>query len=111
MQKQTSAYENIRATVLTAKSKVYTAINFAMVEAYWEIGKEIFTAQGQNERAEYGKGLIEYLSKALTMEFGKGFTITNLKYMRQFYLTFQISHTLCDQLSWSHYRLLMRIND
>jgi predicted GNAT superfamily acetyltransferase len=73
-----------------------------MVEAYWEIGKEIVAAQGESERAEYGKGLIEYLSKALTKEFGKGFTVTNLKYMRQFYLTFQKGHTLCDQLSVRH---------
>jgi len=111
LQKQPSAYENIRATVLTAKGKVYTAINFAMVEAYWEIGKEIFTAQGENERAEYGKGLIEYLSKALTVEFGRGFTITNLRNMRQFYLMFRNRYTLCSELSWSHYRLLMRIDD
>lgn len=111
LQVKSSAYENIRITVLSAKNKVYTAINFAMVEAYWEIGKEIVAAQGENERAEYGKGLIEYLSRALTEEFGKGFTITNLKYMRQFYLTFQNRHTLCDQLSWSHYRLLVKIDN
>jgi predicted nuclease of restriction endonuclease-like (RecB) superfamily len=110
LQKQTFAYENIRTTVLTAKNKVYTAINFAMVEAYWEIGKEIVIAQGENERAEYGKGLIEYLSKALTAEFGKGFTIANLRNMRQFYLMFRNRYTLCSELSWSHYRLLMRID-
>jgi len=96
---------------LNAKTKVYTAVNFAMVEAYWEIGREIVEAQGQNQRAEYGKQLLKYLSEQLTQEFGKGFTETNLRYMRQFYLAFPIHHTLCDELSWSHYRLLMRIDD
>jgi len=96
---------------LNAKTKVYNAVNFAMVEAYWEIGREIIEAQGQNQRAEYGKQLLKYLSEQLTQEFGKGFTETNLRYMRQFYLAFPIHHTLCDELSWSHYRLLMRIDD
>ena len=99
---QNNAYNAIRNTVLTAKNKVYTAINFAMVESYWEIGREIYKAQGENDRAEYGKRLLEFLSKELTKEFGKGFTVTNLKYMRQFYLMFPIRHTLCDLLSWSH---------
>jgi len=96
---------------LNAKTKVYNAVNFAMVEAYWEIGREIIEAQDQNQRAEYGKQLLKYLSEQLTQEFGKGFTETNLRYMRQFYLAFPIHHTLCDELSWSHYRLLMRIDD
>ena len=87
------------------------AINFAMVEAYWEIGKEIVAAQGENERAEYGKGLLKFLSHALTEEFGKGFEESNLRKMRRFYLTFQIRDTLCPELSWSHYRLLMRVED
>lgn len=59
------------------RKKVYTVVNSAMVQAYWE-----------NDRAEYGKKLLEYLSEQLTKEFGKGFTVTNLKYMRQFYRTF-----------------------
>ena len=82
-----------------------------MVQAYWEIGQEIHKACGENDRAEYGKKLLEYLSEHLTKEFGKGFTVTNLKYMRQFYRAFPIRHTLCDELSWSHYRLLMRIEN
>ncbi len=102
-------YENIRATVLTAKNKVYTAVNFAMVEAYWNIGRQIAEVQG--ERAEYGKQLLKYLSEHLTKEFGAGFTKRNLQQMRQFYLAFPKAHTLCAELSWSHYRLLMRIED
>ena len=105
------SYKVIRKSVLTAQSKVYTAVNSAMVQAYWEIGQEIHKACGKNDRAEYGKKLLEYLSEHLTKEFGKGFTVTNLKYMSQFYRAFPIRHTLCDELSWLHYRLLMRIEN
>ena len=100
------SYKIIRKSVLTAQSKIYTAVNSAMVQAYWEIGQEIHKVCGKNDRAEYGKKILEYLSEHLTKEFGKGFTVTNLKYMRQFYRAFPIRHTLCDELSWSHYRLL-----
>jgi hypothetical protein len=104
-------YNNIRSILISAKQKAYSVINFTMVEAYWEIGRQIMEAQDNNPRAEYGAGLINYLAERLTGEFGKGFTTSNLKYMRQFYVTFPIRHTLCDQLSWSHYRLLMKINN
>lgn len=107
----TNVYQHIRETVLNAKTKVYTAVNFAMVEAYWEIGREIVEAQGENQRAEYGAQLLKYLSEQLTHEFGRGFDESNLRKMRQFYLTFQIRDTLCPELSWSHYRLLMRIEN
>jgi hypothetical protein len=80
-----------------------------MVEAYWDIGRQIEEAIG--ERAEYGKGLLQYLSKSLSEEFGKGFTVRNLRAMRQFYASFPIRHTLCAELSWSHYLLLMRVED
>ena len=105
---ENTIYQNIRTVLVAARKKVYSAINFAMVEAYWDIGRQIMEAQ-ENQRAEYGAGLIKYLAERLSKEFGKGFTITNLKYMRQFYTVFPISHTLCDQLSWSHYRLLMKV--
>ena len=108
---QEESYKIIRKSVLYAQSKVYTVVNSAMVQAYWEIGQEIHKACGENDRAGYGKKLLEYLSEQLTKEFGKGFTVTNLRYMRQFYRAFPIRHTLCDELSWSHYRLLMRIKN
>ena len=98
-----NTYQHIRNTVLTAKTKVITAVNFAMVEAYWEIGKEIVEAQGNDQRAEYGAQLLNYLSMQLTSEFGKGFTERNLRAMRQFFISFPIRHTLCAELSWSHY--------
>jgi predicted nuclease of restriction endonuclease-like (RecB) superfamily len=108
---ENTVYQSIRTVLTNARQKAYSAINFAMVEAYWEIGRQIMEAQGSDSRAEYGTGLIKYLAERLTREFGKGFTATNLKYMRQFYTTFPIGHTLCDQLSWSHYRLLMKIDN
>lgn len=86
----------------SARAKVYSAANFAMVEAYWEIGKSIVEKQGGNATAEYGSRLLKELSKQMTADFGKSFTVTNLSYMRQFYLTFQNHHTLCDKLSWLH---------
>lgn len=104
-------YSKIRISVITAQNKIYTTVNSAMVQAYWEIGEQIYIACGENDRAEYGKGLLKYLSEKLTAEFGKGFTERNLRNMRQFYQAYPIRHTVCTELSWSHYRILMRISD
>ena len=104
-------YNEIRNILLTARNKVYHTANFAMVEAYWNIGKSIIEEQGGNEKAEYGSGLLKELSKQMTHDFGKGFTVANLKYMRKFYLTFPNGHALRDELSWTHYRLLMKVEN
>lgn len=105
-------YLNIRTILQSARDNAYRHINFVMVEAYWNIGKQIVEdEQNGKDRAEYGSYLIKELSSRLTKDFGKGFTTTNLKMMRQFYQAFPNSHTLCDQLSWSHYRLIMRIDN
>ena len=82
-----------------------------MVEAYWNIGKSIVEQQGGEEKAEYGVRLIAELSKQMSTDFGKGFTVSNLKNMRQFYLTFPKSYALRSELSWTHYRLLMRVEN
>jgi len=107
---ESTVYNNIRTVLVTARQKVYSAINTAMVEAYWDIGRQIMEAQ-ENKRAEYGAGLLKYLSNRLTGEFGKGFDETNLRKMRQFYQTFPIRDALRLNLSWTHYRLLMKIDD
>ena len=104
-------YDGIKDILLTARNKVYKTANFAMVEAYWNIGKSIIEEQGGNEKAEYGTGLLKELSKQMTKDFGKGFTVTNLKYMRQFYLMFPNGHALRDELSWTHYRLLIKVEN
>ena len=82
-----------------------------MVTAYWNIGKQIYEACGENDRAAYGKQLLRYLSEKLTEEFGKGFDERNLRNMRQFYLTFPIRNSLRSELSWTHYRALMKVKD
>jgi predicted nuclease of restriction endonuclease-like (RecB) superfamily len=102
-------YEAIRTALEDARKKVTVAVNTAMVGVYWEIGRQISKAVG--ERAEYGRSLLAYLSEQLTEDFGKGFTERNLRAMRQFFDTFPNRHTLRAELSWSHYRLLMRIDE
>jgi len=94
----------------TARSNAYRAVNFAMVKAYWEIGRIIVEEEQKGEkRAEYGKQLINELSYRLTQEYGRGFTKTNLFYMKQFHLTFPKFHALRGELTWTHYRLLLRV--
>ena len=88
------------------------AVNTALVETYWQIGKYIVEfEQDGKEKAEYGKALIDNLSKDLTLAFGKGFSRSNLIYMRLFYKEFQISQKPSNLLSWSHYVELLKISD
>ena len=102
-------YVSVRETLESARGKVERAVNSAMVEAYWEIGRQIVEATG--ERAEYGKHLLQYLSERLTVEYGNQCSVRNLRYMAQFYRAFPIVNALRSQLSWTHYRGLMRIPD
>ncbi|MBO4302985.1 MAG: DUF1016 family protein [Lentisphaeria bacterium] len=105
-------YCAIRQVLQSARQTAYKAVNFAMVQAYWQIGRLIVEdEQNGKARAEYGKKVLEDLAERLTAEFGKGFTVTNLKYMRSFYLAFPIGHALRDELSWTHYRLLLRVEN
>ncbi len=67
--------------------------------------------QNGSIRAEYGKAMLQNLSEQLTKEFGRGFTVTNLKYMRQFYITYPNGHALRGELTWTHYRTLLRVED
>ncbi len=82
-----------------------------MVEAYYNIGKSIIEEQGGNEKAEYGANLLKGLSRQMTQDFGKGFTGANLKNMRQFYLTLLNSYAPRSELSWTHYRFLMQVEN
>ena len=104
-------YISVRNSIIRAQQKVYTAVNSAMVQAYWEIGEQIYKACGENERAEYGKGLIAYIAENMTREFGKGFDERNLRKMRQFYCAYPIRDSLSPELSWTHYRRLIRVED
>ena len=107
--------QEIKQILITARQQSYRAINLAMIEAYWKIGQKIVVQeQNGNEKANYGEAVLKELSKNLSAEFGKGFSSANLRNFRQFYLTYpdeQICYTLCSKLSWSHNRLIMRIDN
>jgi DUF1016 N-terminal domain len=102
----------IRGVLLQARSQVQKKINYIMVQAYWQIGS-LIVEQEQNghTRAEYGKKQLELLSSRLSEEFGKGFDVSNLRRMRKFYINFPIQGTLCPELSWSHYRVLLQVDE
>lgn len=130
-------YRQIRAVLEEARAGAYRAVNTAMVRAYWNVGRLIVEhEQGGARRAAYGEAVLEELSRRLTAEFGRGFDVTNLRKMRQFYRMFAIRdavrlesgggkrdplrlvswvepvrHVIRDELSWSHYRLLMQVED
>lgn len=108
-------YSSIREILSKARQKAYTAVNFAMVEAYWQIGKRIVEQEQEGrERAGYGEYLIKSLSIELKNEWGNGFSVANLKNFRQFYQVFpnfEKSYTVRSQLTWSHYRLIMRVGN
>ncbi len=105
-------YRSVRKVIEQARGFVAIAANIALVRQNWEIGHLIVEdEQGGKRKAEYGKAQLEGLANRLTVEYGCGYAVTNLRYMRQFYLAFPIRHTLCDELSWSHYRILMRVTD
>lgn len=104
-------YEDIRIILETSRKDVSKAINFTMVYAYWNIGKRIIDEQKGNETSVYGSNLLGELSKKLSIEYGKGFDETNLSRMRKFFLAFSNRDTLCHDLSWSHYRLLLKLEN
>jgi predicted nuclease of restriction endonuclease-like (RecB) superfamily len=103
------AYQDIKGVLETARVKAYAAVNFAMVEAYWNIGKIIVDIQCGSKKAEYGDFLLKKLSTEITKEFGKGFGVRNLNNMRSFYISFQNWNAVRSELSWTHYRLLLKI--
>lgn len=103
-------YGEIRELIDRARDTVYRTANREMVRAYWEVGRMIVEEeQAGSERAEYGDQLIEGLARRLKEAYGRGFNSTNLKYMRQFYRSFGKGHPLRDELSWTHYRLLLKV--
>jgi len=105
-------YDNVKDILQRARDNAYRQVNFNMVEAYWNIGKQIVEEeQSGKDRAEYGKYLIKELSSKLTSDFGKGFSQQNLRNMRQFYQLFPICSSLRSELAWTHYRLLLRIDN
>ena len=105
----------IKKILKNARQKAYTAVNSAMVEAYWEIGRRIVEEEQRGkERAEYGKEIVKNLSKELTEEFGKGFGERNIRNIRQFYVLFSDYEkwkSLISKLTWTHIQKVLRVSD
>lgn len=107
-----SLEQKILSLVEVVRKQVRSAVNQAMVMAYWQIGQFIVEdEQAGKVQAEYGKAVLEGLSERLTAELGKGFDIRNLRSMRQFYLLFPNRNALRSDLNWTHYRLLIRVEN
>jgi len=107
--KSPELFSEIKKILEEARANTYRAVNTHIIDAYWQIGKLIVRAQGGNKTAEYGKSLLSELSKKLQEEYGKGFDESNLRRMRQFFIQFENRDTLCHELSWSHYRILLKV--
>ncbi len=110
--RKSGCYLKIRSILEEARQNVYRHVNVVMVKAYWNIGRLIVDEEQRGKkRANYGDYLLKNLSVRLTRDFGKGFNERNLFYMRQFYLFFPKLNALRSELSWTHYRLLLRVEN
>jgi predicted nuclease of restriction endonuclease-like (RecB) superfamily len=102
--------EEIRTLVVASKSELQRSVNSVMVQTYWHIGRVIVEDEQQGEsRAKYGANQLQEIANSLTQEFGKGFDVSNLRKMRQFYMVFPIQDAVSLKLSWTHYRRLIRL--
>lgn len=105
-------YSEIKETLLSSRNQAYATVNFTMVQAYWQIGRIIVEhEQGGNMRADYGKSVLQELSARLTEDFGKGFSVRTLQQMKKFYVMFPNTNALRSQLTWTHYRLLLSVEN
>lgn|GEM_PF-1253372 len=91
---------------------LYHALNTVLVKTYWQIGQQIVEfEQNGNTKDIYGKSILENLSKDLSFQHGKGFSLSNLERIRQFYIVYPISAELLHQLDWTRFVELMKIDD
>ena len=105
-------HTDIKSILLRARGKAFAAVNYLMIGTYWQVGRRIVEEEQKgSKRAEYGEQLIETLSIRLSEEFGKGFDPSSLGKMRGFYIAFPILDAVSPELSWTHYRILQRIDD
>ncbi len=103
--------EALRRLIADSRQQVLRTVDTVQVQTYWQIGRHIVEfEQGGALRAAYGKRLLPQLGEVLSAEFGRGFDATNLRHMRGFYLAFPIRDALSRELSWTHYRLLLRVD-
>jgi hypothetical protein len=102
--------KNIVNIIEQARNKFYRAVNFLMVEAYWQIGKKIVQEEQRGKRrADYGSFLLKELAVKLTKDYGSGFDESNLRYIRNFYIQFPMRDALRHELTWTHYRLPLKV--
>ena len=104
-------FQSIKEIILLSRQKVYRMANSTLLESYWQIGRIIVEQEQKGSfKAVYGKAILKKLANQLAFEFGKGFDERNLNNMRAFYKAFPIWNALRTELSWTHYRLLSRID-
>jgi predicted nuclease of restriction endonuclease-like (RecB) superfamily len=107
-----SLLSSVSEIILKARQTAYRSNNAILLNMYWEIGRLIVEDEQQGKaKATYGKATLKVLSRQLTLEFGQGFDESNLRNIRQFYLAFQKRDAVRHELSWTHYRLLSRIEN
>ena len=107
-----SVVADIKAIILNAKENAIRLVDHQRTLMYWKIGQRIFEEEQQGkDRADYGNYITTFLAEELEPEFGSGFSKRQVELFRQFYRTFPIANTLYSQLSWSQYKLLLRLND
>ena len=105
-------YSEIRKALLLSRNQAYSAVSFTMVQAYWHVGRIIVEhEQSGNLRAEYGKAMLQRVSEDLQKEFGESFSVRSLQQMKKFYVLFPNANALRSQLTWTHYRALLRVKD
>ena len=104
-------YNKINDLIIKSKHNVIRSVNTEMVQLYYEIGSTINELIEKYNLQSSQNEIIKSFSEKLTKEFGQGFGVPNLKLMKKFYLTYKGGYTLCNQLSWSHNRLIMNITN
>ena len=104
-------FEDVSKTIGTARNRIYYNIQKEMLLSYWQIGKMIVEKLSEKELVGHSDEFLNELSAQMSKDFGKTFTKRNLEQMRRFYLSFQNPNTLCAELSWSHYQLLLKLDD
>lgn len=110
--KYSGLFERISSIIESSRARAAAAVNEVMIHAYWNIGREIVEQEQKGkERAEYGKAIIDNLSAELTEKYGKGFIPRNLWFMQQFFLTYPILNAVRSELTWTHYRRLLKLED
>ncbi len=110
IEKSENLFAEIKETILKAKNLAYRSNNTILLNMYWEIGRLIVEdEQHGKSKAEYGKATLKNLAKQLTFEFGQGFDERNLDNMRAFYSAFPIWNAVRTELSWTHYRIISRL--